>query len=194
TGPALHDAVHALVAGGAQRIGFLSGPSQTTTGVERLAEFTDAAAAAGVETVIQHGDFQEEAGRRGMQALLAADVDAVLTADSRMTLGAVRECLDNGIVPAGDLPFIGFDDIAPFALLQPPLPLICQDLEGMATTAAQLLNAPLDAAAPRRHVHARRTPAARPAARRGPAHRAPPARAPAPEPPDHHHGSRGAPP
>ena len=148
TGPALHDAVHALVAGGAQRIGFLSGPSQTTTGVERLAEFTDAAAAAGVETVIQHGDFQEEAGRRGMQALLAADVDAVLTADSRMTLGAVRECLDNGIVPAGDLPFIGFDDIAPFALLQPPLPLICQDLEGMATTAVQLLNAQLDGEAP----------------------------------------------
>jgi LacI family transcriptional regulator len=78
-----------------------------------------------------------------MRALLEAGVDAVLTADSRMTLGAVRECLDAGIVPARDLPFIGFDDIAPFALLQPPLPLICQDLEGMATTAVQLLEAQL---------------------------------------------------
>lgn len=143
TGPAIRDAVQTLVSGGAQRLGFLSGPSQTTTGVERLAEFTAAAAAAGVETVIQYGDFQEEAGRSGMRALLEAGVDAVLTADSRMTLGAVRECLESGIVPVRDLPFIGFDDIAPFALLQPPLPLICQDLEGMATTAVQLLQAQL---------------------------------------------------
>lgn len=162
TGPAIHDAVRTLVAGGAQRLGFLSGPAQTTTGVERLAEFTDAATAAGVETVIQQGDFQEEAGRRGMQALLAAEVDAVLTADSRMTLGAVRECLEQGITPAGDLPFIGFDDIAPFALLRPPLPLICQDLEGMATTAVELLTAQPEGEAPaaehRLPAHLRQTP------------------------------------
>ena len=70
TGPAIREAVAHLVGGGAQRLGFLSGPSQTTTGVERLAEFTAAAAEAGVETVIEHGDFQEESGRAGMRALL----------------------------------------------------------------------------------------------------------------------------
>ena len=143
TGPAIREAVAHLVGGGAQRLGFLSGPSQTTTGVERLAEFTAAAAEAGVETVIEHGDFQEESGRAGMRALLETGVDAVLTADSRMTLGAVRVCLEAGITPSAGLPFVGFDDIAPFTLLQPPLPLICQDLEGMATTAVQLLEAQL---------------------------------------------------
>ncbi|WP_394216185.1 LacI family DNA-binding transcriptional regulator [Brachybacterium vulturis] len=143
TGPAIREAVEVLASGGAQRLGFLSGPAQASTGVERLAKFTAAVEDIGIETVIQHGDFQEEAGHDGMRALLAAGVDAVLAADSRMTLGAVRECLETGIVPARDLPFIGFDDIAPFALLQPPLPLICQDLEGMATTAVQLLNAQL---------------------------------------------------
>lgn len=143
TGPAIREAVEVLTRGGAQRLGFLSGPSQASTGVERLAEFTAAVRATGIQTLIQHGDFQEETGRQGMRALLEAGADAVLAADSRMTLGAVRECLDAGIVPARDLPFIGFDDIAPFALLQPPLPLICQDLEGMATTAVQLLNAQL---------------------------------------------------
>ncbi|ASK66205.1 LacI family transcriptional regulator [Brachybacterium avium] len=149
TGAAIRDAVHALVSGGAQRLGFLSGPAQASTGVERLAEFTAAVEDIGIETVVQHGDFQEEAGHDGMRALLAAGVDAVLAADSRMTLGAVRECLETGIVPARDLPFIGFDDIAPFALLQPPLPLICQDLEGMATTAVRLLNAQLRGETPR---------------------------------------------
>ena len=100
TGPAIREAVAHLVGGGAQRLGFLSGPSQTTTGVERLAEFTAAAAEAGVETVIEHGDFQEESGRAGMRALLETGVDAVLTADSRMTLGAVRVCLDAGVTPS----------------------------------------------------------------------------------------------
>ena len=149
TDPAIREAVAHLVSGGAQRLGFLSGPSQTTTGVERLSEFTAAAAEAGIETVIEHGDFQEESGRAGMRALLETGVDAVLTADSRMTLGAVRVCLEAGITPSADLPFIGFDDIAPFALLQPPLPLICQDLEGMATTAVQLLQAQLRGKNPR---------------------------------------------
>ncbi|MGP9604622.1 MULTISPECIES: LacI family DNA-binding transcriptional regulator [unclassified Brachybacterium] len=148
TGPAISDAVAQLAVGGAQRLGFLSGPSQTTTGVERLAEFIAAAKATGIDTVIQHGDFQEESGRRGMRDLLEAGVDSVLTADSRMTLGAVRECLETGIVPVRDLPFIGFDDISPFALLQPPLPLICQDLEGMATTAVQLIQAQLRGESP----------------------------------------------
>ena len=45
--------------------------------------------------------------------LLETGVDAVLTADSRMTLGAVRVCLEAGITPSADLPFVGFDDIAP---------------------------------------------------------------------------------
>ncbi|NMA76931.1 MAG: LacI family transcriptional regulator [Actinomycetales bacterium] len=163
TGPAIREAVAHLVGGGAQRLGFLSGPSQTTTGVERLAEFTVAAAEAGVETVIEHGDFQEESGRAGMRALLETGVDAVLTADSRMTLGAVRVCLEAGITPSADLPFVGFDDIAPFTLLQPPLPLICQDLEGMATTAVQLLEAQLRGERPqtehRLPAHLRLTPA-----------------------------------
>lgn len=143
TGAAIREAVRTLATGGARRLGFLSGPSQTTTGRARLAEFTAAADDIGLEVLIQHGDFQEESGRQGMRALLEADADAVLAADSRMTLGAVRTCLDAGVVPVRDLPFIGFDDISPFTLLQPRLPLICQDLEGMATIAVTLLTAQL---------------------------------------------------
>lgn len=148
TGPAIREAVSHLVADGAEFIGCISGPSQTTTGTERLAEFTAAAEDAGVEVHIRPGDFREASGREGMRALLSRGVDAVLTADSRMTLGAVQECLESGIVPARDLRFIGFDDISPFALLRPPLPLICQDLEAMATTAVHLLNAQLRGESP----------------------------------------------
>src|SRR5690606_31811618 len=104
---AITEAVRPLVAGGARRLGFIAGPRQTTTGRERLAEFTAAAEGPGVEVITQPGDFQEESGRQGMCALLAAEADAVLTADSRMTLGAVRACLDAGITPVRDLPFIG---------------------------------------------------------------------------------------
>lgn len=143
TGTAIRAAVAHLVDDGARRIGCISGPSQTTTGIERLTEFTAAAADAGVDARIVHGDFQECSGRLGMRALLSEGVDAVLAADSLMTLGAVKECLAAGIVPVRDLRFIGFDDIAPLALLQPPLPLICQDIEAMGSAAVRLLSAQL---------------------------------------------------
>lgn len=143
TRAAIGAAVQHLVDEGARTIGYISGPSQTSTGVERLEEFTDAAATAGVSTRIAHGDFQENSGRLGMRELLASGVDAVIASDSLMTLGALRECLDSGIVPVRDIPFIGFDDIPPFALLRPPLPLICQDVHRMAALAVDLLTARL---------------------------------------------------
>lgn len=143
TRSAIGAAVQHLVTEGARTIGYISGPSQTSTGVERLEEFTDAAAAAGIGTRIVHGDFQEDSGRLGMRELLASGADAVIASDSLMTLGALRECLDSGIVPVRDIPFIGFDDIPPFALLRPPLPLICQDVHRMAALAVELLTARL---------------------------------------------------
>lgn len=139
TRDAIADAVRYLVDQGARRIGYISGPSETTTGVERLAEFRAAAAASGVDVEIAHGDFQEHSGRLGMRSLLARGVDGVLASDSLMTIGAFKECRAAGVKPVQDLPFVGFDDIAPFALLQPSLPLICQDLHSMGTAAVQML-------------------------------------------------------
>lgn len=143
TRAAIAEAVTYLVAQGARKVGYISGPSETTTGVERLAEFRAAAEAAGVAVEIALGDFQERSGRLGMQSLLARGVDAVLAADSLMTIGAFKACRAAGVTPVQDLPFVGFDDIAPFALLQPPLPLICQDLHAMGTSAVRLLLAQL---------------------------------------------------
>ncbi|MDO5617895.1 LacI family DNA-binding transcriptional regulator [Kocuria sp.] len=140
---AIAEAVTYLVAQGAQKIGYISGPSGTTTGVERLAEFHAAAEDAGIAAEVAHGDFQELSGRLGMRSLLSKGINAVLAADSLMTIGAFKECRAAGIMPVRDLPFVGFDDIAPFALLQPPLPLICQDLQAMGASAVELLLAQL---------------------------------------------------
>lgn len=139
TKAAIGEAVSYFVDDGATRIGYISGPSETTTGVERLAEFTAAAQTAGVEFEIAHGDFQERSGQLGMQSLLERGVDAVLAADSLMTIGAFKQCLEVGITPVHDLRFVGFDDIAPFALLRPALPLICQDIQAMGAAAVELL-------------------------------------------------------
>lgn len=149
---AITEAVTHLRSQGARNIGYISGPSETTTGVERLAEFRAAADAAGVRVEVAHGDFQEHSGRVGMRRLLERHVDAVLASDSLMTIGAFKECRSAGITPVKDLPFVGFDDIAPFALLQPALPLICQDLHAMGTSAVELLLAQLVGESPSREL------------------------------------------
>lgn len=147
TADAVAEAVRSLAASGARRIGCISGPLGTSTGTDRLREFSAAAHGLPVETLIAHGDFQEESGRSGLRTLLDEGADAVLAADSLMTLGAVHECRRQGIVPGRDLPMIGFDDIPPLALLDPPLPLICQDIDGMGTAAVDLLTAQLGGSA-----------------------------------------------
>lgn len=139
TRQAITDAVEDLRASGARRIGYISGPSDTSTGRERKKEFCDAATAFGLEIETVDGDFRERSGTHGMNILLSRGVDAVLAADSSMTLGAVRACLDRSLVPGRDIALTGFDDVDQLSFVRPTLPLVCQDIGRMARIAVERL-------------------------------------------------------
>jgi LacI family transcriptional regulator len=143
-------AVDHLVSLGHERIGFISGPLDSTPGRGRYEGFLqalrqhglDAGAEYGAE-YIRVGDFREEGGYRAMTELLALPdrrrPTAVFGASNLLTLGALRALNDHGVSVPGQLSVIGFDDLSFAPLLNPPLTVIRRPEIEQGATAARLL-------------------------------------------------------
>jgi LacI family transcriptional regulator len=129
---------------GRRRLGMVSGPPALRNARERLAAFTEAAAAAGAPVDPAHigyGDFERASGARAMTALLAAEPrpDAVFVANGRMTLGALEALRMAGVRIGVDLALASYDDDPWFSLLDPPLTAIGQPTADLARVAMTTL-------------------------------------------------------
>ncbi|TDB90222.1 LacI family transcriptional regulator [Actinomadura sp. KC216] len=135
------EAVAHLVAAGRRRIATIAGPQDMGVGIDRLAGYRDALAAAGLPELVEYGDFGEASGIAAAERLLAADpsVDAVFAADDPMALGALRVLHRHGRRVPGDVAVIGFDDSAAAPLADPPLTTVHQSPEEMGREMARLL-------------------------------------------------------
>ncbi|MCP9393249.1 LacI family transcriptional regulator, partial [Cutibacterium acnes] len=81
----MRQAVHHLVDHGHRRIGFITGPQQTSTGLERYQAYRQLLAEHGLEVdedLVVEGDFQEESGRMGARRLLDGGATAIFASDS----------------------------------------------------------------------------------------------------------------
>ncbi|MFI0407700.1 LacI family DNA-binding transcriptional regulator [Actinomadura sp. 3N508] len=135
------EAVTHLVAAGRRRIATIAGPQDMGVGIDRLAGYRDALAAAGLPELVEYGDFGEASGIAAAERLLAAEpaVDAVFAADDPMALGALRVLHRHGRSVPGDVAVIGFDDSAAAPLADPPLTTVHQSPEEMGREMARLL-------------------------------------------------------
>lgn len=140
--PGIRDAVSTLVTAGHKRIGYLSGPAETSTGRERLAAFRSVS-----DGDVVRGGYNRSDGRRASAELLARGCTAIIAGDSMMTIGALETCLERGLVVGEDLSLIGFDDFPVFALQPHPLTIINQHVRSMGWRAVDVL---LNAAEPTR--------------------------------------------
>jgi LacI family transcriptional regulator len=137
-------AVEHLVAAGYRRIGFISGPTATSTGAERLAGYRAGVKRQKLRTsaeLIRHGDFHEEGGKAAMQQLLqlAKPIDAVFVANNLMTLGALEAIAEAGFTVPSDIAVVGFDDVAWASLLRPPLTTVAQPTYELGAETARML-------------------------------------------------------
>lgn len=126
----LDAAITLLATRGHQRIGYLAGPLDTSTGMDRLNAFKESCARQGLEHSVHLGGYQEQQGYVGTQNILS-DVSAIIAGDSMMTIGALRACHDLNLRPGIDIELIGFDDFPVFQLQSPPLTIIDQDVSAM---------------------------------------------------------------
>ncbi len=136
------NAVTHLVRLGYQRIGTITGPIQSTVGIDRKAGYTKALSERGFsidETLIAEGDFTEAGGYYAMQKLLPARPDALFAASDIMAIGAMRAAREAGLSIPKDIAFVGFDDLPIATLSDIQLTTVRQPVSQSGVRAVELL-------------------------------------------------------
>lgn len=153
----LREAINRLSAHGHDRIGFIAGPQETSTGRERLEIFRQLMAEHDLPLREEHifiGDFQPASGALGIDVLLGTvqPPTAIISADSPMTAGAVSRLHARGMRPGRDITLVAFDDIEWFSLLDPPLSVIAHSAAEMGRSAMRMLRDVIEGRTPESQV------------------------------------------
>jgi LacI family transcriptional regulator len=138
------DAVQHLIDLGHTRIGLVSGPRTTSSGLLRYQGYCQALERNNLsfrEELVAEGDFTYEGGYACMERLLSQAVrpTAVFATSDVMALGAKKAIEDAGLRIPADLSLIGFDDIPELARIRPRLTTIAQPRYQMGWETARLL-------------------------------------------------------
>ncbi len=126
-----YSAVSHLARLGYRRIAAITGPMNNSAAVERkegyLAALRDRGRAADPALVIE-GDFTEGSGYESMLRLLPQEPDAVFVGNDTMALGALRALRQHDVTVPADLALVGYDDLPPARLAEPPLTTVRQPI------------------------------------------------------------------
>ncbi|WP_203566506.1 LacI family DNA-binding transcriptional regulator [Aestuariimicrobium ganziense] len=164
---ALTELVGGLLDQGHQRVAVLSGPSDTSTGLERARVVRDVMDDRGIEVPTgwwRELPFTLEAGQQAGHDLLSADPrpTAVVCASDLLALGVLNTAATLGLRVPDDLAVTGFDDLpmAGWPLVQ--LSTVGYDVDDLAAEAVDLLLARIDQHEPSAPQHRRIRATARP--------------------------------
>lgn len=132
-----------LIDQGCRRIGFVAGPTTTTTGARRLAGYRAALRDAGMTAdpgLVVNADFRIDGGRAATVGLLEHDdIDGLFVSNNLMTIGALEALGSLGRSVPDDLAVVGFDDVSWASALRPPLTVVTQPTYEIGRRAAELL-------------------------------------------------------
>jgi LacI family transcriptional regulator len=150
------------VQGGARQLLFVNGPEQLSVCKLRRQGMEDAWREAGRDpAAIRHGsgDYSVESGERVAEAHLddpglpgGKPFDAVFAANDRMAIGAMRAIKRRGWRIPEEIEVVGFDDVEPARLVEPPLTTVAQPAFAMGRKSAELLLALIDGRKPRQRM------------------------------------------
>lgn len=130
---------------GHKRVGFVCAKPNITLGRERLAGYREALTEWGIafdETLVrQEPYFTLKKGYRAVKELLElpAPPSAIFIASDTMALGGYEATRELGLRIPDDVAFVGYDDIAPVSVLQPPLTTVRTSYYDFGRLATQLL-------------------------------------------------------
>jgi LacI family transcriptional regulator len=140
---ASREAVDLLLARDYRRIGFISGPDDRLTGIERLAGYRDAFEGRGLKhdpALVRFGDFSYESGTKCAAELMENErIDCLYAANIDMATGAFHVIKEKGIRVPGDIAFVMFDDADWATLVTPRVTAVRQPVYQLGSTAAELL-------------------------------------------------------
>lgn len=139
---ASYNAVSHLIRLGYRRIGTITGPANSTVGIDRREGYLKALTERGAnvdETLMVEGDFTETGGYYAMQKLLPAKPDAIFAASDIMAIGAMRATRESGLKIPDNVAFIGFDDFPIATLSDIQLTTVRQPVIQFGISAVELL-------------------------------------------------------
>lgn len=130
-----------LIRSGRHRVAMISGPLDTSSGVDRMAGYRQAVGDAWDERLVAHGEHSRAGGRQAMESLLATvpDLDAVFVGSDLMAAGALTALEEAGRTVPTDVSVGGFDDSSLAATLEPPLSTVHQPLQRISEEMVRLL-------------------------------------------------------
>jgi LacI family transcriptional regulator len=143
-------AVRHVVDLGHERIGYVAGPQNVSTGHRRylgfVAAMDEAGLAAPPERVAFTGAFTEEEGAGACAALLRAapGVTAIITANDRLAIGCYDTLSGLGLNCPDDISVVGFNDMLFIDRLRPPLTSVRVPQREVGFAAADMLLAQLN--------------------------------------------------
>ena len=141
-------AVEHLVKLGHRRVAYIGGPSVVRPCRERYDAYRAAAALHGIwdERLVTLGPLTAETGREATINLMTTSPPptALIVADNRRAIGALRAIHDRGLEVPHDLSLVALSgDVDALALHNPPITIVDRPLEEMGMEAAKLLLASL---------------------------------------------------
>ena len=139
---AAYGAVTHLIRRGYKRIGTITGPIESTVGIDRKQGYKKALQDRGLavdESLVVEGDFTEASGYYAMQQLLPRGPDAIFAAADIMAIGAMRAVREAGLTIPDDVAFIGFDDLPIATMSEIQLTTVRQPVDELGTKAVELL-------------------------------------------------------
>jgi len=131
---------------GHTRIGIVSGPLDTTTGVERVRGYERALRARGVERddrLVRPAAFRGDRGADVVAGMLALDdpPTALVVANTAQVRVVLKMLAQARIAIPDDLSVVVFDDNAWTELIRPPLTAVAQPIEMLALHSVELVHA-----------------------------------------------------
>jgi LacI family repressor for deo operon, udp, cdd, tsx, nupC, and nupG len=141
---AMRAAVEHLHSQGHRRIGCVMGPARYSTSQRKVRGFIEAMNDNGAEGVdpqdlVGHSVFTVSGGQSATHPLLDRGVTAIVSGNDLMAVGVIRAARERGLRVPDDLSVIGFDGAPLFALTDPPLTTLRQDVEAMSRHAVDTL-------------------------------------------------------
>lgn len=125
-----------------ERIAAITGPLDSTTGIDRRAGYIKALRERGREVdehLIVEGDFSRDSGYTAMRQLLPHRPDAIFAASDSMAFGAIDALNEIGLRTPHDVAVIGFDDLPPAMRFDPPLSTVRQPVRRNGMLAVEVL-------------------------------------------------------
>lgn len=139
-----------LIKNGHKKIGFIAGPKNVYTSIERMAGYKTSLLEAGIDfddNLIAYGDYTINGGAKSLKKLVKdnPDLTAVIASNAEMTIGTFIGIGELGLRVPEEISVIGFDNLEFARAMNPKVTIVTQPIEEIANVAARIMLNQLEA-------------------------------------------------